>query len=194
MKSSWNDLVEVTCPVCGLRRNAERRNRGTTRICSSCSIGSTKRANDWSTKHGETKTALYKVWHAMLERCRNPNNEYYYRYGGRGITVCSKWQEYVPFAEWARTNGYQKGLYLDRENNDGNYGPDNCRWVISGVSAYNRPTTKRHIADVAVMKELATLGLATGFIAALYNIEPRRVSDFRHGKKFGWVNPTVDME
>jgi hypothetical protein len=193
MKSAWNEIVEVTCPICGAKRLAERRNRGTSRICLSCCITRARKRVKWGTTHGESKTLLYAVWNAMLQRCQNQTCENFPAYGGRGIGVCREWQDYVPFRDWALANGYRRGLLLDRQDNDGNYEPGNCRWATSGVSAHNRSTTKFSVADVAVIKELASLNLASTFIAALFGVDYRQISDIRHGKRFAWVNSFVEM-
>jgi len=81
---------------------------------------------------------LYKAWHAMLNRCNNPKNKYYSRYGGRGICVCDEWNDYIKFAYWAFENGFSENLSIDRIDNDGNYEPDNCRWVTMKVQHNNR--------------------------------------------------------
>ena len=88
--------------------------------------------------HGLSHTLLYGVHSSMLGRCLNPTDQNYERYGGRGITVCDEWKESVQsFYDWAITHGYQTGLLLDRENNNGNYEPNNCRWVTYKVSNNN---------------------------------------------------------
>ena len=82
---------------------------------------------------------LYQVWQDMKQRCYNPKNKYYRRYGGRGISVCEEWlKEYEPFYQWAISNGYEKGLQLDRTDNDGNYCPENCRWATPKQNSNNR--------------------------------------------------------
>lgn len=190
MKSeTYNRVVEISCPSCGIKRNAELRRRGVSRLCRSC--GNPRISSEWLTTHGESKTPLYKVWNAMKQRCLNTEDVNYPRYGGRDITICLEWMEFVPFRDWAISHGYEKGLYLDREDNDGNYSPNNCRWVISGVSAVNRPQTKMKPAQAAVIRELSLRGLPTKLIAALYGINQRRVSEIRCGYKFGWVTPTM---
>ena len=111
------------------------------------------------TKHGpEGKPRLYKIWVDMRRRCNNPNRDDYERYGGRGITVCEEWNnDYSKFKEWADTNGYSDDLTIDRINVDGNYCPENCRWITMAEQAGNKQNThwieydgkKQSIADWA---------------------------------------------
>ena len=88
-------------------------------------------------KHGLTEHPLYKVWAGMKHRCRTNrvSGEYYYN---RGIKICIEWQEFMPFYNWATISGYQKGLTLDRINNNGNYEPLNCRWTTYSVQNSNK--------------------------------------------------------
>lgn len=89
--------------------------------------------------HGETKTKLYYRWNDMKSRCTDSNSVVYPDYGGRGITVCDEWmQSYESFRDWAINNGYQGSLTLDRIDVNGNYCPDNCRWVSMKVQSNNK--------------------------------------------------------
>lgn len=82
-------------------------------------------------------------WTAMKQRCYNVKCSSYKHYGGRGITVCDEWlNDSFVFIQWSLDNGVAEGLFLDRKNNDGNYTPDNCRYITIAESNRNmrRPT------------------------------------------------------
>lgn len=81
--------------------------------------------------HGETNqnSRLHRIWGCVISRCENPNHNRFPDYGGRGITVCGEWHDYLTFKRWAISNGYAEGLTIDRVENDKEYSPNNCRWV-----------------------------------------------------------------
>ncbi len=90
---------------------------------------------------------LYGVWAAMKRRCYNKSCARYKSYGGRGIKVCDEWQTFEPFFNWAMSNGYnEKAQYgdctIDRIDVDGNYEPNNCRWVDMKTQASNKRQNK----------------------------------------------------
>jgi len=90
-------------------------------------------------RHGYCGTKVYKVWGNMYSRCYEPNSTQYKDYGGRGISICAEWLEQPgSFCEWALANGYSEGLYIDRIDNDGNYEPDNVRFVKRKVNNRNK--------------------------------------------------------
>jgi hypothetical protein len=75
----------------------------------------------------------------MRQRCQNPNNHKYSRYGQRGIEVCDEWNEnFKAFNYWAHSHGYERGLTIDRVDVNGNYEPSNCRWVDQKTQQNNR--------------------------------------------------------
>ena len=105
--------------------------RGDTRSCGCINLGN-KRAQ----KHGFSCTPEYRAWVNMRARCLNKHFWCYKYYGGRGITVCSRWLESVErFLE--DMGSRPAGFTLDRIDNDGNYEPVNCRWTDRGTQITN---------------------------------------------------------
>lgn len=86
---------------------------------------------------------LYSRYKHIKERCYNPNSKSYHRYGGRGIKMCDEWlNDYQLFEDWCLSHGFQEGLAIDRIDNDGNYSPDNCRFVTLKENNQKRNTTR----------------------------------------------------
>ena len=91
-----------------------------------------------NTTHNKSQTKLYRVWASMRERCFSPLCKGFPYYGGRGISVCDEWNSsFQVFYDWAIGNGYCEGLSIDRIDVDGNYCPENCRWVSKNIQANN---------------------------------------------------------
>lgn len=89
--------------------------------------------------HGLYDSPLHSVWTNMKTRCYNPKTWNFKNYGGRGIRVCDEWlNDFKSFHNWAIKNNYTQGLQLDRINNDGDYSPDNCRFVTAKENCQNR--------------------------------------------------------
>lgn len=95
------------------------------------------------TIHGGSNTRLHGVWSGMMGRCYVSTSGSYKHYGARGITVCDEWHDFGVFREWAISTGYDQNAprgkcTLDRIDNDGNYCPENCRWVDMKVQRHNQ--------------------------------------------------------
>jgi hypothetical protein len=97
--------------------------------------------SELNTTHGMTGTPLYWVWAGMIARCNNANHFGYSYYGTKGINVCKSWREFLTFYNWANENGYQKGLTIERNDNNKGYDPDNCKWVTRKQNTRNRRNT-----------------------------------------------------
>lgn len=102
-------------------------------------------------KHGQAKrgkvTREYHVWISMIQRCCNPNDEAYPRYGGRGITVCDEWREsfavFKKFIDEKLGPKPSKNYTLDRKDNNKGYNPDNLQWATRKAQAENRRSSKQ---------------------------------------------------
>ena len=109
---------------------------GNTKSCGCFRKENTKKLN---LKHGLRKSLLYGTWLNMKDRCYNKNNKNYKDYGGRGVKVCEEWfNNFETFHNWCGENGYSKNLTLDRIDFNGNYSPENCRWVDMHMQNTNK--------------------------------------------------------
>ena len=119
------------CAYCGKHWETQVWNikRGHTKSCG-CLRGDT---------HGLSSNIFYHTWSNMCRRCNNPTNDNYKNYGGRGITVCEEWLDIRNFIEWAeQTHPNNKEVTLDRIDVNGNYEPNNCRWVDATTQSINQ--------------------------------------------------------
>ena len=137
--------------------------------------------------HGMSGLKIHRVWRAIIQRCTNPNDSNYHRYGGRGITVCPEW--WYDFAQFFKDMGPQPSPKhtVDRIDSNGNYCKDNCRWATQEEQQNNR----RDNVLITYGGETKT----TSQWAKQFNIERRIVADrFKAGQDLEMVFSTKSLK
>jgi hypothetical protein len=125
------NTTAVKCEKCGEVRQVRNDNLKNmkTNLCRKCYRTDLK-------SHGDSHSHLHNIWSGMKNRCHNPHNAWFHLYGGRmkhngkpNITIHHSWQNYANFKAWSINNGYAPNKKLIRVDTDGDYIPNNCRWV-----------------------------------------------------------------
>ncbi len=120
----------------------------------------------------------FNSWAGMIQRCKDINKDGYQYYGGRGITVCERWETFANFLE--DMGEKPEGLTLDRIDRDGNYEPSNCRWASLSEQARNKKDT-HHLTLGDVTKPLIAWAEELG-------VNP---NTFRMRKRYGWNDERI---
>lgn len=142
---------EVVVDTCSLHR--------TNKYVKSCGCLKSRITGLAHTTHGGRKDRLYKVYANMKNRCYNPNATDYRYYVGRGIQICNEWlNDYQSFKDWANSSGYdpfaEKGkCTIDGIDVNGDYSPDNCRWVDMATQSRNRRNVINKLNDKCPRKD-----------------------------------------
>lgn len=144
------------------------------------------------TTHGQRHTLMYGAWKGMIQRCENPNHQYYHRYGGRNIHVCKRWHKFELFL---KDMGFRPpNTQIDRRNNDGNYEPGNCQWITKQGQNNNTSRTRFlrwNGQRLSVRQWSENLGLPyRGIIARLnrgWSVKKTMTFPFCHAKEISLV-------
>lgn len=141
-KSSVHGSMTWLCQCdCGgnVVARADQIKSGNTKSCGCLSEESRHKPK----KHGGSSTKLYKVWTSIKGRCLNKNSQGFRFYGERGISICPEWLSFDVFRDWALSNGYKKGLSIERIDNNKGYFPENCKWIKMTDQRDNQRSTRR---------------------------------------------------
>jgi hypothetical protein len=124
----------------------------------------------------------------MKKRCLNKNNKNFPNYGGRGISVCEEWMEFISFRDWSLSNGYAEGLAIDRIMVNGDYEPTNCRFVTATVNNRNKRTTKLSTEKVSAIRALLEAGdMTQKQIGEKYGVPQTAISQIKSNKLWATI-------
>ena len=132
----------------------------------SCRCLAARRAKEFHTTHGQSKTRTHRIWRAMRARCRNPKHESYQYYGGKGIRVCQGLDTYTGFI--SIMGECPDGLTIDRDNNKGHYSCGRCEECLKNGWPFNcswqpHKVQNRHYSRNVVV----TVGEITGCLTVV---------------------------
>jgi predicted DNA-binding protein (UPF0251 family) len=136
-------------------------------------------------KEFRKKNPLYKVYCNILERCHNPNNKKYYLYGARGIEVCHEWRKsFATFKAWALANDWQRGLDIDRKDNDRDYSPDNCQCIPRKDNIRKQARVKLSVEKAAEIRRLLIEGVKGKELARMFDVSKQQISKIKRGTRW----------
>jgi hypothetical protein len=168
-EKSKNVMTECICD-CGNKKKVQLSNLRSGRIKScGCLNNENKHRTDNKGTHHLSNTQIYHIYSGMKMRCYYEKNDSYGRYGARGIKICDEWlgkDGFINFYKWSMENGYKeeksktgRNLYsIDRIDNNKDYSPNNCRWVLIKVQNYNKRTNFFTLEEITKIENAGFTG------------------------------------
>lgn len=169
--NKWKCKCECGNEIIALGSNLQRMNT------SSCGCFAIELTSKRSKTHGSSYTRLYSIWTGMKQRCFNKKIKSYKYYGAKGIRVCDEWLDFSIFKQWSLSNGYTDELSIDRIDSNGDYCPENCRWVTLSEQKRNMSTNS-----------FITYNNETHTVAEWARIVGMNDSSLSWRKRNGWTN------
>lgn len=178
---------------CGTQLEIETyklRNRSTDTSCGCARVGP-------RTTHGKSNTPEFNIWVKMRQRCLNPNVSDYDNYGGRGISICSRWNTFEAFIADMGPRP-DTDFTLDRIDVNGNYSPENCRWANWNTQQRNRRNNRLVVYQgrTVTMAEAVEISGRTRATVAIRLTRAKRTIAEALGPGFSWpdgINPYTGL-
>lgn len=142
IKTKYKDKYYLCRCICGNEKIVRGTHLTANKIVS-CGCYRDEKIRQSHITHNMSNSRIYSIYKDVIKRCKNKNTIAYKNYGDRGITVCQEWlDDFMNFYNWAMANGYNTTLTIDRIDVNGNYEPNNCRWITKSEQSSN--TRKNH--------------------------------------------------
>jgi len=132
-------------------------------------------------KH-EPNKRLFTIWHGMIDRCTNPKNNSYNRYGLAGIKVHADWVNYKEFETWALANGYTTDMTLERDDNKLGYADSNCSWITKGAQRANQNRSVKNKLTIAEIADVKAHKESYSVLSNKYNISKTTIARIVKGE------------
>lgn len=134
-------------------------------------------------KHGKCKTKEFISWQGMRARCRDTHRKNYKNYGGRGIKVCEQWD--TSFLNFYKDMGDKpfSNAQIDRIDNDGNYSPENCRWVTPIENIRSKKYLKLNIESAIEIRDIyKKCNITYKDLAKKFGVTQSTIGDIIHNR------------
>lgn len=129
---------------------------------------------------------LKGILRGMHQRCYNSKSAAFPWYGGKGVTVCPEWHDFETFKLWAISHGYADDLTIDRIDPDGNYEPENCRWITRAMNSSRaaRRITEGQGISYAITQSLEYANMTQAELARILGTTPQAFNQRMKHRKF----------